>query len=114
LIGVEAVIDKDLASELLARELDADLFIMATDATAVFVNWGKPDAKAIHRASPAAMQAYQFPAGSMGPKVDAACRFAKATGKTAAIGALADIPGMAKGERGTLINPTYEGIAWHR
>jgi carbamate kinase len=85
LIGVEAVIDKDLASELLARDLNADLFIMATDASAVFVNWGKPDAKAIHRANPMAMRAYQFPAGSMGPKVDAACRFAEATGKTAAI-----------------------------
>ena len=67
-MGVEAVIDKDLASELLARDLNADLYIMATDATAVFVNWGKPDAKAIHRANPKAMQTYQFPAGSMGPK----------------------------------------------
>ena len=72
--------------------------------TAVFVDWGKPDAKAIHRASPKAMQTYQFPAGSMGPKVDAACRFAEATGKTAAIGALADIPAIVAGEKGTLIN----------
>jgi carbamate kinase len=114
LIGVEAVIDKDLASELLARDLDADLFIMATDAPAVFVNWGKPDAKAIHKASPAAMRAYQFPAGSMGPKVDAACRFAESTGKTAAIGALADIPGIVAGEKGTLIGAEHADIAWHR
>ena len=114
LIGVEAVIDKDLASELLARDLDADLFIMATDAAAVFVNWGKPDAKAIHRASPAAIRAHQFPAGSMGPKVDAACRFAETTGKTAAIGALADIPGIVAGEKGTLISPAHEGLVWHR
>jgi carbamate kinase len=114
LIGVEAVIDKDLASELLARDLNADLFIMATDAPAVFVNWGKPDAKAIHKASPAAMREYQFPAGSMGPKVDAACRFAEATGKTAAIGALADIPGIVAGEKGTLIGAEHAGIAWHR
>jgi len=113
LMGVEAVIDKDLASELLARDLNADLFIMATDATAVFVNWGKPDAKAIHRANPKAMQTYQFPAGSMGPKVDAACRFAAATGKTAAIGALADIPGIVAGEKGTLINTGVDKIAWH-
>ena len=113
LMGVEAVIDKDLASELLARDLNADLFIMATDATAVFVNWGKPDAKAIHRANPKAMQNYQFPAGSMGPKVDAACRFAEATGKTAAIGALADIPGIVAGEKGTLINTGVDKIAWH-
>jgi carbamate kinase len=113
LMGVEAVIDKDLASELLARDLNADLFIMATDATAVFVNWGKPDAKAIHRANPKAMQTYQFPAGSMGPKFDAACRFAEATGKTAAIGALADIPGIVAGEKGTLINTGVDKIAWH-
>jgi carbamate kinase len=113
LIGVEAVIDKDLASELLARDVNADLFIMATDASAVFVNWGKPDAKAIHRANPMAMRAYQFPAGSMGPKVDAACRFAEATGKTAAIGALADIPAIVACEKGTLINTSVEKIAWH-
>ncbi|HXV23969.1 MAG TPA: carbamate kinase [Alphaproteobacteria bacterium] len=114
LIGVEAVIDKDLASELLARELAADLFIMATDAAAVFVNWGKPDAKAIHRASPASMRDYQFPAGSMGPKVDAACRFAEATGKTAAIGALADIPAIVAGEKGTLVSSDRKGLSWHR
>ena len=114
LIGVEAVIDKDLASELLARDLEADLFIMATDAPAVFVNWGKPDAKAIHRASPEAMRDHQFPAGSMGPKVDAACRFAEVTGKTAAIGALADIPAIVAGKKGTSISRAYEGLEWHR
>ena len=81
------------ASELLARELDADLFVMATDADAVFVDWGKPTAKAFRRASPAAMRGYSFPAGSMGPKVDAACHFAEATGKRAAIGALKDLRG---------------------
>jgi carbamate kinase len=114
LIGVEAVIDKDLASELLARDLKADLFIMATDTPAVFVNWGKPDAMAIHRASPEAMRDLQFPAGSMGPKVDAACRFAEVTGKTAAIGALADIPAIVAGKKGTSISRAYEGLEWHR
>jgi carbamate kinase len=113
LIGVEAVIDKDLCSELLARELDADLLIMATDAEAVFAGWGTPDAKAIHKASPAAISKHKFPAGSMGPKVDAACRFAMATGHTAAIGALADIPAIVLGEKGTLIRRSYEGITWH-
>jgi carbamate kinase len=107
LVGVEAVIDKDLCSELLAREVGADLFIMATDADAVFVGWGTPEAKAIHRASPSGMGAYQFPAGSMGPKVDAACRFAKATGKTAAIGSLADLPAIVRGEKGTLISESF-------
>ena len=89
--GVECVIDKDLASELLARDLDADLFVMLTDAEAVYVDWGKPTQKAIRRASPAALVAMTFAAGSMGPKVAAACRFAAATGKKAAIGALADL-----------------------
>ena len=111
--GVEAVIDKDLCSELLARELDADLLIMATDADAVFTGWGTPEAKAIHQASPAAMGRYSFPAGSMGPKVEAACRFATTTGRTAAIGALADVPAIVQGNKGTLINKKFETMTWH-
>jgi len=113
LVGVEAVIDKDFCSELLAREVEADLLIMATDAEAVFVDWGKPGAKAIFKASPAAIREHKFPAGSMGPKVDAACQFAMATGKTAAIGALADVPGIIQGEKGTLISRTFDGISHH-
>lgn len=111
--GIEAVIDKDLASELLARDLDADLFIMATDAEAVYVDFGKPSQKGIHRASPAALASYEFPAGSMGPKVDAACQFAEATGKTAAIGALADLPGIVAGTKGTLVSRDETGISFH-
>ena len=99
--GIEAVIDKDLASELLARELEADLFIMATDADAVYVGWNTPEAKAIKSASPDALKHYDFPAGSMGPKVEAACQFAESTGKTAAIGALVDLKGMVDGAAGT-------------
>lgn len=113
LIGVEAVIDKDLCSELLARELNADLFIMATDADAVFLDFGTPKARAIHEASPAGLSAHKFPAGSMGPKVDAACHFAKATGKRAAIGALADIAGIVNGARGTIISGDFEGLSFH-
>ena len=113
LVGVEAVIDKDLCSELLARDLEADLLIMATDADAVFLGWGTPEAKAIHRASPDAMAEHAFPAGSMGPKVDAACRFARATGRTAAIGALADIPAIVRGEKGTLIDASFGTMTWH-
>jgi carbamate kinase len=112
--GIEAVIDKDLCSELLARELDADFFIMATDADAVFVDWGKPTAKAFRRASPAAMRDYSFPAGSMGPKVDAACHFAEATGKSAAIGALKDLAAILRGEAGTTITDSAAGIEWAR
>lgn len=113
LIGVEAVIDKDLCSELLARELSADLLIMATDAEAVCIDWGKPSQKAIHRARPDDFKKFAFPAGSMGPKVDAACDFARAGGKTAAIGALADIEAMVRGERGTIINGSFASLTWH-
>jgi carbamate kinase len=113
LIGVEAVIDKDFCSELLAREVEADIFIMATDADAVFVDWGKPEAKAIFRASPAALKDFDFPAGSMGPKVEAACQFTKATGKIAAIGTLADVPGIVRGEKGTLISESFDGVSYH-
>jgi carbamate kinase len=113
LIGVEAVIDKDLCTELLARDLSADLLIMATDADAVFIGWGTPEAKAIHKASPAEIAKHKFPAGSMGPKVDAACRFALQTGKTAAIGSLADIPEIVRGNKGTLINKNFSGMTWH-
>ena len=113
LVGVEAVIDKDLCSELLARELSADLFVMATDAEAVFVGWGTPEAKAIHRANPRAILEHKFPAGSMGPKVEAACRFAESTGHRAAIGALADIPAIVRGEKGTILSKDFEGLTWH-
>jgi carbamate kinase len=112
LAGVECVIDKDFASELLARELDADLFVMLTDADAVYVDWGKPTQKAIRRASPDALAAMNFAAGSMGPKVDAACRFARATGKKAAIGALADLSGIIAGTLGTTVSPQEAGIVF--
>src|SRR4051812_4153973 len=113
LVGVEAVIDKDLCSELLARELDADLFIMATDAEAVFVGYGTPDARAIHRANPEALSRLSFPAGSMGPKVAAACQFAQSSGKMAAIGSLADIPAVVRGEKGTLISSGFTDLTYH-
>ena len=112
LVGVECVIDKDLASELLARELEADVFVMLTDADAVYMDWGKPSQKAIRRASPAALAAQSFAAGSMGPKVSAACRFAKATGKLAAIGALADLGKILAGQAGTTISVTEAGIVY--
>jgi carbamate kinase len=103
LTGIEAVIDKDLCTELLARELEADLFIMATDVDAVYPDWGKPDARALRRASPDAMRTFDFPAGSMGPKVAAACRFAERTGKRAAIGALKDLEDILRGNAGTTV-----------
>ena len=110
--GIECVIDKDLATELLARELKADLYVMLTDADAVYVDWGKPTQKAIRRASPDALAQFQFAAGSMGPKVDAACRFARATGKRAAIGDLADLARIIAGEAGTTIDPSAPDIVY--
>ncbi len=105
LVGVEAVIDKDRATELLARELEADMYIMATDVDGVYVDWGTPQARRIHRATPAEMDSYEFAAGSMGPKVEAACTFVRETGKLAAIGSLADIEAIVKGEAGTIVQP---------
>ncbi|MDM0110851.1 carbamate kinase [Variovorax sp. J22R133] len=101
--GIECVIDKDLATELLARELGADLYVMLTDADAVYVDWGQPTQRAIRRATPEAMSAFKFAAGSMGPKVEAACRFVRATGKRAAIGELADLGRILAGDAGTTI-----------
>ncbi len=103
MVGVEAVIDKDRARELLASELDADLYIMATDVDGVYVNWGTPQQRKIDRATPDELDAYDFAAGSMGPKVEAACAFVRQTGKLAAIGALADIEQIVAGKAGTIV-----------
>jgi carbamate kinase len=114
LVGVECVIDKDLATELLARELGADVYVMLTDADAVYEGWGTPDQRAIRRASPEALGAMAFAAGSMGPKVEAACRFARATGKRAAIGELSQLGRILTGEAGTTIDVTASGIVYAR
>jgi len=106
LVGVEAVIDKDLCSEVLARELDADLLVMLTDADAVYVDWGQPTQQAIRRTSPSALAGIHFATGSMGPKVEAACRFATATKKPAAIGALSELNRIIAGEAGTTVYPS--------
>jgi carbamate kinase len=110
--GIECVIDKDLATELLARELKADWYVMLTDADAVYVDWGLPTQRAVRRASPDALSAMSFAAGSMGPKVEAACRFARATGKRAAIGELADLARIIAGEAGTTISDDISGIEY--
>jgi carbamate kinase len=101
LVGVEAVIDKDLATSLLARELDADLFVMATDVDAVYADWGAPQQRRLDRITAAELRAMEFPAGSMGPKVEAATEFVEATGKRAVIGSLADLDGAVAGTAGT-------------
>jgi carbamate kinase len=103
LIGVEAVIDKDLASELLAREVDADLFVMATDVDGVYLDWGTADQRRLDRVTPAELAATSFAPGSMGPKVEAARRFVERTGMRAAIGALTDIEAIVDGMAGTQV-----------
>lgn len=106
LVGVEAVIDKDLCSELLARELNADLLVMLTDVDAVYADWGGPAQRPIRHASMSVLQDMRFAAGSMAPKVDAACHFAAMTGKSAAIGALPDLSSIMAGQAGTTVHPT--------
>ena len=103
--GVEAVIDKDLASALLAHDLDVDLFVMATDVDGVYDDWGTPDQRRVDQATPSELRSKGFAAGSMGPKVDAAIRFVEASGKRAAIGSLADIEQIVEGKAGTSVVP---------
>ena len=101
LVGVEAVIDKDLASELLAEDVDADLFLMATDVDGVYLDWGSPEQRRLGQVTPEELAGYEFAAGSMGPKVEAAARFAAKTGRRAAIGSLPDIAAIVAGKAGT-------------
>ena len=108
--GVEAVVDKDRASALMARELSCDMFIMATDADAVYLDWKKPTQRAVRRAGLRALDPKTFPAGSMGPKVESAIEFAERTGKTAAIGALEDIERIVHREAGTIVSPDFDGL----
>ena len=110
--GIEAVIDKDLCSSLLASQLDADLLVIATDVNAAFIDFGKPTQKAIGQAHPDDMEKLGFAAGSMGPKVQAACEFARQTGKTAVIGSLSDIEAIVQGSAGTRISTAKPGITY--
>ncbi|MCS3470718.1 carbamate kinase [Pseudomonas sp. JUb42] len=110
--GIEAVIDKDLCSALLAEQLSSDLLVIATDVAAACIDWGKPTQKSIAHAHPDALEKLGFAAGSMGPKVQAACEFARNTGKVAVIGALADIEEIVAGRAGTRISTASHGIAY--
>jgi carbamate kinase len=110
LVGVEAVIDKDLASALLAIDLDADVLAIVTDVDATYANWGTPEQAPIRRADPATLRAQGFAEGSMGPKVLAACEFVEKTGKRAAIGSMGDTPALLRGEAGTTVTLDASGI----
>lgn len=113
LFGVEAVIDKDHASGLLAKDVSADVFVMATDTPAAYIAFGTDEQRAIVAAHPDAILAEhgdEFAAGSMLPKVTAACDFARATGKPAVIGQLADIEELVAGGSGTRISIDVDGV----
>ncbi len=110
LFGVEAVIDKDLASGLLAEGLDADMFVMLTDVAHVYTDYGTSKQRAIRAAHPDALEALDFASGSMGPKVLGACKYVRETGNTSAIGQLSDLVSIIDGEAGTLISNEIEGI----
>jgi carbamate kinase len=101
--GVEAVIDKDLTAALLAETLQADALLLLTDVEAVETDFGHPGSTPIRRATPTELRAHGFPDGSMGPKVEAACRFAERTGGLAAIGALTHAAALLAGTAGTRI-----------
>ena len=99
--GVEVVIDKDRASALLARQLNARLLVLATDADGVYTDWGSENAKRIENTTPEEIEKLEFDVGSMGPKVEAACDFVRRTGERAVIGALSELEGMVKATAGT-------------
>lgn len=101
--GVEAVIDKDLAAALLAREIDAGMLLLLTDVDGIHEHWGTPHSRVLREATPARLRALHLPAGSMGPKAEACARFVEATGRTAAIGALDDAAAVLAGRSGTLV-----------
>jgi carbamate kinase len=101
--GVECVVDKDLTSALVATTLEADVLLMLTDVDAVYEDFGKPEARPIRAATPGSLRARVFPAGSMGPKVEAACRFVTAPGRRACIGSLDAVADLLAGRAGTCV-----------
>jgi carbamate kinase len=103
--GIEAVIDKDLASSLLARELGADLLVIATDVDGVYADWGTPAQRRLEQVTPDELEPMALPAGSMGPKVRAACQFVRETGHEAVSGPSSDISDLVDGHGGTRVRP---------
>ena len=110
MVGVEAVIDKDLASAMLAADLGADALLIVTDVDAVYTDWGTPQQHAIKRATPAALAEREFATGSMGPKVRAACTFAENTRGLAAIGSITQTRSLLDGTAGTSITSDAPGL----
>ncbi len=112
LYGVEAVIDKDLASALLSTELDAEMFVMLTDVANVYTDFGTPQQRVIRAAHPAALEQLDFAAGSMGPKIRGACEFVRKTGHRSVIGQLSELVDIMKGRAGTLVSNDIDGIVY--
>ena len=110
LIGVEAVIDKDRASAVLAEGLGADLLVIATDVDAVYIDWGTPAQRAVVAAHPDALRPLDLAAGSMGPKAEAAAAFASRTGRPCVIGALDQLPAILAGTSGTRVALDVTGL----
>ncbi|MGA7834407.1 MAG: carbamate kinase [Acidimicrobiales bacterium] len=103
LSGVEAVIDKDLATAVVAQELHADVMLILTDVPGVMADFGTPEQSVISRVSAKELRDMSFSPGSMGPKVEAACRFVEGTGHRAVIGLLDDPLGLLEGSSGTTV-----------
>jgi carbamate kinase len=110
LTGIEAVIDKDLASAQLAADLHADALVIVTDVDAVYADFGTPQQRAIRRATPEALGQSEFAEGSMGPKVRAAATFVERTGGFAVIGSIKDTPALLRGEAGTVVALDATGL----
>ena len=104
------MIDKDLASALLAIDLHADALVIVTDVDAAYADWGTPQQRPIRRATPAALAEHGFAEGSMGPKVRAASMFVEQTGGRAAIGSIHDAAALVEGEAGTVVALDAAGI----
>ncbi len=111
LTGVEAVIDKDLASAVLAADLHADALLVLTDVDAVYSDWGTPHQNPIRHATLANLRHAEFAEGSMGPKVTAACQFIEHGGEFAAIGSIGDASALLTAAAGTVVMPTPADLA---
>jgi carbamate kinase len=112
-LGVEAVVDKDRSAALLASNIRADTLLILTDVDAAYTDWGTPSARAIRRASPVGLSRYAFEAGTMAPKIEAACRFVSDTGGIAHIGALSDAVAVLNGHAGTHVSLTGAELEWY-
>ncbi|WP_419534447.1 carbamate kinase [Endozoicomonas sp.] len=112
--NIEAVIDKDRSSRLLAEGLGADAFLILTDVPAVATNFGHPDSRNIRCATPEAMDQFDFAAGSMGPKVESVVEFVRNGGKMAAIGSLEQAAEILTSDSGMVIRQgVIGGISYY-